>query len=111
MLFTYLSLAATLTSVVLATPTPLTPATAAIGATCKIQWDADTTGLWKDTTISLKSGPNQAMVLVTTVVTGLDTTSDSSTTEYDWTCPDVTPTSAIYFYGVVIVTGISPTFT
>lgn len=42
------------------------------------------------------TGSNLAMVPVQTVATGLDGTSGSGTV--DFTCPDVTPNSAIYFY-------------
>lgn len=45
------------------------------------------------------SGPNLAMTKVTTVATGLDG-SDATLTPFNWTCPGVTPCSAIYFYQV-----------
>ncbi|KZT20351.1 hypothetical protein NEOLEDRAFT_1034111, partial [Neolentinus lepideus HHB14362 ss-1] len=67
------------------------------GSNCTIVWDVDTTGTWKNVSIDLMTGPNNAMIFVTNVVTGLDGTSNSLT-PYDWTCPDVDPHSAIYFY-------------
>ncbi|KAG8949262.1 hypothetical protein FRC04_008864 [Tulasnella sp. 424] len=69
------------------------------GSSCIIQWNPDTTGTWKNMTIDLMSGPNLSMTKVTTVATGLDG-SDSSITPFNWTCPQVTPCSAIYFYQI-----------
>lgn len=43
------------------------------------------------------SGSNSNMTLVTNVATDLDGT-DPSLSPYTWTCPDVDPYSAIYFY-------------
>ncbi|GAA5878879.1 hypothetical protein JCM1840_000828, partial [Sporobolomyces johnsonii] len=42
------------------------------------------------------TGSNLAMVPLETVATGLDGTKGA--TSLDWTCPQVTPNSAIYFY-------------
>ncbi|PAV19750.1 ser-thr-rich glycosyl-phosphatidyl-inositol-anchored membrane family [Pyrrhoderma noxium] len=64
------------------------------GETCTIQWAVDTTGTWTETNIELMTGSNLAMVHLTTVAT-VDGTKESS---YSWTCPEVTPNSAIYFY-------------
>lgn len=50
-------------------------------------------------TIDLMSGPNLAMTKVATVATGLDG-SDATLTRFNWTCPGVTPCSAIYFYQI-----------
>lgn len=47
--------------------------------------------------LDLMTGSNSNMTLVTNVVEGLDGT-DSSLSPYTWTCPDVDPYSAIYFY-------------
>ena len=43
------------------------------------------------------SGSNSNMTLVTNVAADLDGT-DPSLSPYTWTCPDVDPYSAIYFY-------------
>jgi len=80
----------------LADPSPLTPATGIEGGPCLISWTPDTTGTWTETNIELMTGSNQAMIHLTTVAT-IDTTSAAATT-YTWTCPEVTVTSAIYFY-------------
>lgn len=45
------------------------------------------------------SGSNDNMSTVATVASGLDGT-DSSLSPYNWTCPEVDPYSAIYFYQV-----------
>ncbi len=45
------------------------------------------------------SGSNDNMTRVTTVASGLDGT-DSSRSPYTWTCPEVDPYSAVYFYQV-----------
>ncbi|KAJ7582100.1 hypothetical protein C8J56DRAFT_832305 [Mycena floridula] len=71
------------------------------GSECKIGWGGDTnatskaTGDWKDMTIEFMTGDNFQMVHLTTVATGQDGTADGS---YTWTCPEVVPNSAIYFY-------------
>ena len=45
--------------------------------------------------IFLNTGSNQDFITLQTVAAGLDgTTSD----QYSWTCPDVTPNAQIYFY-------------
>ncbi|GAA6041555.1 hypothetical protein JCM8097_004262 [Rhodosporidiobolus ruineniae] len=76
---------------------PLTPvAGQKVGGTCKINWNLDTTGTWTNFSITLKTGPNLNMVALETVQTGIDGT--TGTGELDWTCPDVTPNSDIYFY-------------
>ncbi|KAJ3553280.1 hypothetical protein NM688_g3698 [Phlebia brevispora] len=67
------------------------------GSECTIEWQADESGTWTNVTIDLKSGSNDNQTLVTNVVSGLDGT-DSSLTPYTWTCPEVDPYSAIYFY-------------
>ncbi|KAK0215828.1 hypothetical protein EDD85DRAFT_782416 [Armillaria nabsnona] len=67
------------------------------GASCVIAWTGDksSTTMWKDMAIELMSGSNPAMVHITTVATGQDGTVDGT---FNYTCPDVTPNSAIYFY-------------
>ncbi|KAK0202338.1 hypothetical protein DFS33DRAFT_1262531 [Desarmillaria ectypa] len=67
------------------------------GASCVIAWTGDksSTTAWKDMAIELMSGSNTAMVHITTVATGQDGTVDGT---FNYTCPDVTPNSAIYFY-------------
>jgi len=85
---------------VLADVTPSEPGPGAIfraGSTCRITWqgDADSTTAWKDMAIELMSGSNLNMVHVTTVVTKQDGTKDGS---FEYTCPEVKPYSAIYFY-------------
>ncbi|KAH8830530.1 hypothetical protein DL96DRAFT_1593304 [Flagelloscypha sp. PMI_526] len=65
------------------------------GSPCNMTWTADNEGVWMNMTISLMSGSNDNMTVVTTVADNVDGTSLSS---YPWTCPEVTPYSAIYFY-------------
>ncbi|GAA5923609.1 uncharacterized protein JCM15063_003704 [Sporobolomyces koalae] len=63
---------------------------------CTVQWNLDTTGTWKDFTIQLMTGSNFQMTPLATVASGLDGT--TGTGKLEWTCPQVTPNSAIYFY-------------
>lgn len=68
------------------------------GESCHTSWAADDSGsttAWKDMNIELMSGSNEAMVHLTTVATGQDGTVAGT---FDYTCPEVTPNSAIYFY-------------
>ncbi|KAG1755638.1 hypothetical protein EDB19DRAFT_419784 [Suillus lakei] len=68
------------------------------GSPCPISWDTDRSGStqsWRNATIYLMSGSNLNMSMVTTVTEHLDGTNAMS---YNWTCPDVVPDSAIYFY-------------
>ena len=47
-----------------ADPSPSEPGPGAVyneGSTCHISWDPDTSGAWKNMTISLMSGSNSAM--------------------------------------------------
>ncbi|KAI9001025.1 Ser-Thr-rich glycosyl-phosphatidyl-inositol-anchored membrane family-domain-containing protein [Trametes punicea] len=94
-----------LTSTVLAglaladfTPTAPGPGDSfAAGSDCTIAWKPDESGQWTNVSIHLMSGSNDNMTEVTTVASGLDGT-DPSFSPYNWTCPDVNPHSAIYFY-------------
>ncbi|THH12076.1 hypothetical protein EW145_g242 [Phellinidium pouzarii] len=64
------------------------------GASCTIDWTVDTTGQWTTLNIELMTGSNEDMEHLTTVAT-VDGTKQSS---FSYTCPQVTPNSAIYFY-------------
>ncbi|KAI1790293.1 hypothetical protein LXA43DRAFT_973781 [Ganoderma leucocontextum] len=66
------------------------------GGDCKFTWTPDPSGQWKEMNVQLMSGDNWNMVPVTTIVK-LDGTS-TTTTSYTFSCPDVNPNSAIYFY-------------
>lgn len=79
-----------------ADPVPLTPDTSNEGATCTINWNPDTTGIWKVMNIELMTGPNAPMKHLKTVAT-LDGTS-TTVTSFTYPCPAVEPNSAIYFY-------------
>ncbi|KAH7874051.1 uncharacterized protein C8R40DRAFT_346375 [Lentinula edodes] len=76
---------------------PDTPATGTAGSTCSITWtgDSSSSSNWSDMAIEFMTGDNFDMVFLTTVATGLDGTKSGS---YSWTCPEVNPYSAIYFY-------------
>jgi len=67
------------------------------GSKCRITWqgDADSPTAWKEMAIQLMSGSNLAMVHITTVATDQDGTKDGT---FEYTCPEVNPYSAIYFY-------------
>jgi len=98
-MFATLATAAFLASaiVVRADPNPTAPGPGAIfneGSQCTINWSADSSGTWKTMNIQLMTGDNFNMVPLTTVAT----VDGTSTTSYSWTCPQVTPNSAIYFY-------------
>lgn len=86
------------------------------GGTCTIEWNVDGSGAWTNVSIGeymrshdplsaharpsdLKSGSNDNQTVVTNVISGLDGT-DPSLSPYSWTCPEVEPYSAIYFYEV-----------
>jgi hypothetical protein len=66
------------------------------GQACSINWNPDTTGVWKTMIIQLKTGDNFDMVNLTTVGT-VDGT-DATHTSFSYPCPKVTPHSPIYFY-------------
>ncbi|KAJ7065235.1 hypothetical protein C8F01DRAFT_1124857 [Mycena amicta] len=69
------------------------------GTTCHVGWagdaDSGSTTAWLNMAIELMTGPNEAMIHVTTVATGQDGTKDGT---FDYTCPAVNPNSPIYFY-------------
>ncbi|TFK34023.1 hypothetical protein BDQ12DRAFT_636813 [Crucibulum laeve] len=67
------------------------------GTTCKVTWDGDkdSTTMWKNMSIELMTGANSPMTHITTVATNQDGTVAGS---FTYTCPEVTPYSAIYFY-------------
>ncbi|KAJ7626275.1 hypothetical protein DFH06DRAFT_597948 [Mycena polygramma] len=67
------------------------------GTTCHIGWAGDDSGTddWKGMAIELMTGPNEAMIHVTTVAQNQD---GSVAGTFDYTCPEVTPNSPIYFY-------------
>ncbi|KZP05984.1 hypothetical protein FIBSPDRAFT_914783 [Athelia psychrophila] len=82
-----------------ADPNPNTPGPGAVyneGAACPIAWDVDPTGKWTDMKIELMTGANLDMVTLMTVTT-VDGT-DATKNTFSWTCPDVTPNAAEYFY-------------
>ncbi|KAF9652249.1 hypothetical protein BDM02DRAFT_3258688 [Thelephora ganbajun] len=89
-----------LSRLVLGAVTPTAPGPGevlAAGSKCSISWTPDESGKWKTFSIDLMSGSNSNMTLVTNVAEDLDGT-DSSLSPYTWTCPEVDPYSAIYFY-------------
>ncbi|KIK05660.1 hypothetical protein K443DRAFT_334822 [Laccaria amethystina LaAM-08-1] len=67
------------------------------GSPCTVGWIGDTvsTTTWKNMAIELMTGDNFNMVHLTTVATNQDGTVDG---HFQFTCPEVTPYSAIYFY-------------
>jgi hypothetical protein len=82
-----------------ADPTPTQPGPGdsfKAGGPCHIEWDVDTTGLWKIMNIELMTGSNTGMVHLTTVTTADGT--DPTKNTFDYPCPAVKPNSAIYFY-------------
>ncbi|KAI0763267.1 hypothetical protein BC629DRAFT_1294137 [Irpex lacteus] len=98
--FALAALLSKIVSAVYAEFTPTAPGpgqTFTAGSNCTIIWDVDESGSWRNVTIDLMSGSNTNMSLVTNVITGLDGT-NSSLTPFNWTCPEVDPYSAIYFY-------------
>ncbi|KAL6300853.1 hypothetical protein BKA93DRAFT_902666 [Sparassis latifolia] len=86
-------------AVVHADPTPSDPSPGDVfneGASCHIDWDVDTTGIWTVMNIELMSGNNEEMQYMTTVATVNG--ADPKKTGFDYTCPSVTPNAPIYFY-------------
>lgn len=83
-----------------AAPNPTEPSSTSVfnvGQTCSVKWDPDSTGSWKNMSIQLMTGDNWNMIHITTVAQGIDATDPTKNT-FTYTCPDVTPNSAIYFY-------------
>ncbi|KAI0723292.1 hypothetical protein C8Q76DRAFT_390579 [Earliella scabrosa] len=95
-IFTLVSLSAM--SLAEFTPTAPGPGdTFKAGSTCTIQWEPDTSGKWTNVSIHLMTGSNDNMTRVTRAASCLDGT-DQNLSPFKWTCPDVDPYSAIYFY-------------
>ncbi|KAF7289483.1 hypothetical protein HMN09_01342300 [Mycena chlorophos] len=67
------------------------------GASCTLGWAGDTnsTTNWLNMAIELMTGPNEAMVHLTTVATGQDGTKAGT---FSYTCPGVTLNAPVYFY-------------
>ncbi|KAJ1306397.1 hypothetical protein OPQ81_007402 [Rhizoctonia solani] len=85
---------------VVAAPNPTEPSGTSVfnvGQQCTMKWDADATGGWKKMSVQLMTGDNLGMIHITTVAQDIDAT-DATKNTYSYTCPDVTPNSAIYFY-------------
>ncbi|KNZ52281.1 hypothetical protein VP01_362g23 [Puccinia sorghi] len=66
------------------------------GQQCTLSWALDTTNTWKNFSVDLMSGSNYNMNVVTNVFKNMNGT--KGRTSFSWTCPQVTPNSAIYFY-------------
>ncbi|CAE6513161.1 unnamed protein product [Rhizoctonia solani] len=95
-----LAIAAGAVAGVVAAPNPTEPSGSSVfnvGQQCTIKWDADSTGSWKNMNVQLMTGDNWNMIHITTVAQNIDAT-DATKNTYSYTCPEVTPTSAIYFY-------------
>ncbi|CAE6502078.1 unnamed protein product [Rhizoctonia solani] len=85
---------------VVGAPNPTEPSAASVfnvGKDCTMKWDVDATGTWKAMNVQLMTGDNFNMIHITTVGQNIDAT-DATKNTYTYTCPDVTPNSAIYFY-------------
>jgi len=79
---------------------PLTPGgEPRVGDDLEIQWRKDDTGDWTNMQIDFMTGDNWNMVHLETVATDVDGTSEDS---YDWTIPDVSIYSEIYFFQFTI---------
>ncbi|KAF7309555.1 hypothetical protein MIND_00326400 [Mycena indigotica] len=101
-MFSSVLLTAIFASRALAIVTPNAPGPGdkfAQGSTCHISWagdsDSGSSTAWSNMAIELMTGSNEAMIHITTVATGQDGT---KTGVFDYTCPEVTPNAAIYFY-------------
>jgi hypothetical protein len=68
------------------------------GSVCKASWipASSTSTTWKNMSIALMTGSNLQMSKLATVASDLDGTS-STTSSYEYACPDVTPNAPIYF--------------
>ncbi|OCF44718.1 hypothetical protein I317_01407 [Kwoniella heveanensis CBS 569] len=90
-----LALASTVAVNAIITPTsPDSNTVVKVGDKIQALWTADSTSSWKDVEIQLMTGDNLQMVALATVATGIDGT---SATSYEFTAPDVSPYSKIYF--------------
>ncbi|KAF9075737.1 hypothetical protein BDP27DRAFT_1314400 [Rhodocollybia butyracea] len=65
------------------------------GSPCTIEWKVGQN--WSNFSIYLMSGSNDQMNAITIVASGLDG-SNASLSPFTWTCPEVNPYGAIYFY-------------
>jgi len=87
------------TVVVQAAVVPVTPGPGSIfneGGPCTVSWQGDPESpFWGTMALQLMSGDNLNMIHLTTITTELDGSVDG---QFDFTCPDVSPNSAIYFY-------------
>ncbi|PWN48244.1 hypothetical protein IE53DRAFT_319792 [Violaceomyces palustris] len=75
---------------------PLTPATTNQGQPLLIQWTPGGSD-WESMEIKFMTGSNQHMTELETVATGVDGTSNGEG-KLQWTAPEVSPNSAIYFF-------------
>ncbi|KAJ7691626.1 hypothetical protein B0H17DRAFT_934928 [Mycena rosella] len=81
------------------------------GASCHIGWagDSDTgSTAWKNMAIELMTGPNVPVIHLTTVALGQDGTVAGT---FNYTCPEVTPNSPIYFYQFTAPGATNATYT
>ncbi|KAI0766169.1 hypothetical protein BD413DRAFT_462058, partial [Trametes elegans] len=81
--------------------TPLSPGPSDIfktGENCTFTWTPDPSGVWKQTDVELMTGPNLAMVFLTSASVASFDGTDASLTSFSFPCPEVDPNSAIYFY-------------
>ncbi|KZO92867.1 hypothetical protein CALVIDRAFT_566976 [Calocera viscosa TUFC12733] len=79
---------------------PTTPDSSGVypsGTNCPIAWTQDTTGVWDSFTIELMTGPNNPMVSLEVVASGLDGT-DAGIASFSYPCPTVDINAPIYFY-------------
>ncbi|PWN46258.1 hypothetical protein IE81DRAFT_276293, partial [Ceraceosorus guamensis] len=77
------------------------------GDQCTTQWSPASGNKWKKMTISLMTGTNQHMTKLEDIATNIDGTTQTS---FSWTCPEVEPYSAIYFYQFTDSDGANPTW-
>ncbi|WVF72489.1 hypothetical protein IAT40_007305 [Kwoniella sp. CBS 6097] len=86
-----------LASTVSAIITPTSPdgsTVVKVGDKIQALWTADSTSSWNNVQIQLMTGDNLQMVPLATIATGIDGT---TATSYEFTAPDVSPYSKIYF--------------
>jgi len=85
----------------LAIITPTTPDSSGVypaGSNCPIAWTQDPTGVWSSFTIELMTGPNNPMVELEVVASGLDGTTATGISSFSYPCPQVDINAPIYFY-------------